>query len=113
MASLFSKVAQFANSPKGKQAIQQATEKAQQLAKDPKTRAKIDGVRRGSRTCDRAASCSFPLEARACPPAGPGAPVRSVNRPPASRTITSSAAMSQIDTSGSQAMSTAPSASRQ
>jgi hypothetical protein len=46
MASLFSKVAQFANSPKGKQAIQQATEKAHQLAKDPKTRAKIDGVRR-------------------------------------------------------------------
>jgi flagellar hook-associated protein FlgK len=46
MASLFSKVTQFANSPKGKQAIQQATEKAQQLAKDPKTRAKIDGVRR-------------------------------------------------------------------
>jgi hypothetical protein len=46
MASLFSKVAQFANSPKGKQAIRQATEKAQQLAKDPKTRAKIDDVRR-------------------------------------------------------------------
>jgi hypothetical protein len=46
MASLFSKVTQFANSPKGKQAIQQATEKAQQLAKDPRTRAKIDGVRR-------------------------------------------------------------------
>ena len=46
MASLFSKVAEFANSPKGKQAIQQATEKAQQLAKDPTTRAKIDGVRR-------------------------------------------------------------------
>ena len=46
MASLFSKVTQFANSPKGKQAIQQATEKAKQLAKDPKTRAKLDGVRR-------------------------------------------------------------------
>ncbi len=46
MASLFSKVAQFANSPKGKQAIRQATDKAQQLAKDPKTRAKIDDVRR-------------------------------------------------------------------
>jgi hypothetical protein len=46
MASLFSKVTQFASSPKGKQAIQQATDKAQQLAKDPKTRAKIDGVRR-------------------------------------------------------------------
>ncbi|HEY0510218.1 MAG TPA: hypothetical protein VGD12_19310 [Blastococcus sp.] len=46
MASLFSKVAQFANSPKGKQAIRQATEKAQELARDPKTRARIDGVRR-------------------------------------------------------------------
>jgi hypothetical protein len=46
MASLFSKVAQFANSPKGKQAIRQATDKAQQLAKDPRTRAKIDDVRR-------------------------------------------------------------------
>jgi hypothetical protein len=46
MASLFNKVVQFANSPKGKQAVRQATEKAQALAKDPKTRAKIDDVRR-------------------------------------------------------------------
>ena len=46
MASLFNKVVQFANSPKGKQVIRQATDKAQQLAKDPKTRAKIDDVRR-------------------------------------------------------------------
>ena len=46
MASLFSKVAQFANSPKGKQAIRQATDKAQELATDPKNRARIDGVRR-------------------------------------------------------------------
>jgi hypothetical protein len=46
MASLFTKVVQFANSPKGKQAVRQATEKAQQLAKDPRTRAKIDDVRR-------------------------------------------------------------------
>ena len=46
MASLFTKVAQFANSPKGKQVIRQATDKAQQLAKDPKNRAKIDDVRR-------------------------------------------------------------------
>jgi hypothetical protein len=46
MASLFSKVAQFATSPQGKQAIRSATEKAQELAKDPKTRAKIDDVRR-------------------------------------------------------------------
>src|SRR3954454_14540019 len=46
MASLFNKVVQFANSPKGKEAIRQATDKAQQLAKDPKTRAKLDDVRR-------------------------------------------------------------------
>ncbi|WP_347057785.1 hypothetical protein ABC795_13920 [Blastococcus sp. HT6-30] len=46
MASLFSKAVQFANSPKGKQVLRQATDKAQQLAKDPKTKAKIDDVRR-------------------------------------------------------------------
>ena len=46
MASLFSKLTQFANTPKGRQVIAQATDKAQQLAKDPKTRAKIDDARR-------------------------------------------------------------------
>ena len=46
MASMMSKVMQFANSPKGKQVIRQATDKAQQLAKDPKNRARIDDVRR-------------------------------------------------------------------
>ena len=46
MASLFSKLTQFASTPKGRQVIAQATEKAQQLAKDPKTRARIDDVRR-------------------------------------------------------------------
>lgn len=46
MASLMNKVMQFANSPKGKQVIRQATEKAQQLANDPKNRAKIEDVRR-------------------------------------------------------------------
>jgi hypothetical protein len=46
MASLFTKVVQFANSPKGKQVIRQATDKAQEMAKDPRTRAKIDDVRR-------------------------------------------------------------------
>ena len=46
MASLFSKAAQFANSPKGKQVIRQVTDKAQELAKDPKNRARIDDVRR-------------------------------------------------------------------
>ncbi|MGY1857818.1 hypothetical protein [Modestobacter sp. SYSU DS0290] len=46
MASIMNKVVQFANSPKGKQVIRQATEKAQQLASDPKNRARIDDVRR-------------------------------------------------------------------
>ena len=46
MASLFNKVVQLANSPKGKQAIRQATEKAQQFANDPKTKAKIEDARR-------------------------------------------------------------------
>jgi uncharacterized membrane-anchored protein YjiN (DUF445 family) len=46
MASMLNKVMQFANSPKGKQMIRQATDKAQQLARDPKTRARIDDVRR-------------------------------------------------------------------
>ena len=45
-SSLFNKVVQFANSPKGRQVIRQATDKAQHLAKDPKTRARIDDVRR-------------------------------------------------------------------
>ena len=46
MASMLNKVMQFANSPKGKQVIRQATDKAQELAKDPKNRARIDDVRR-------------------------------------------------------------------
>jgi hypothetical protein len=46
MASLMNKLAQFANSPKGKQAIRELSERGQQLAKDPRTRAKIDDVRR-------------------------------------------------------------------
>ncbi|WP_369135495.1 hypothetical protein [Modestobacter sp. I12A-02662] len=45
-SSLFNKVVQFANSPKGRQVIRQATDKAQQMAKDPKTRARIDDARR-------------------------------------------------------------------
>jgi hypothetical protein len=46
MASLFNKVVEFANSPKGRQVIRQATDKAQQMARDPKTRARLDDVRR-------------------------------------------------------------------
>jgi hypothetical protein len=45
MASLITKLSQFANSPRGKQAIRELTERGQQLARDPKTRAKIDELR--------------------------------------------------------------------
>ncbi len=54
--------------------------------------------------------CSRLLLVRTEPPAGSGRPVRSVKVPPASSTITCRAAMSHSDTSGSQARSTAPSA---
>jgi hypothetical protein len=46
MASVFDKVAQFARSPKGQQALRQVTTKAQQMARDPKTKARIDDARR-------------------------------------------------------------------
>ncbi len=45
MASLISKLTQFARSPQGQRAIRTATDKAQQFAKDPKNRAKIDQFR--------------------------------------------------------------------
>jgi hypothetical protein len=46
MASVFDKVAQFARSPKGQQALRQVSDKAQRMAKDPKTKARIDDARR-------------------------------------------------------------------
>ena len=58
----------------------------------------------------RAAACRWPLVARALPPNGPSTPSSELNRPPASVTTGTSAAMSCSDSSGSQAMSTAPSA---
>ena len=42
MAGFLSKVTKFANNPKGRRAIEQARVKAEQMAKDPATRAKID-----------------------------------------------------------------------
>lgn len=46
MASSFiGKITKFARSPKGQQLIRQAGTKAQHMAKDPKTKAKIDQVR--------------------------------------------------------------------
>ena len=46
MASVFDKVAQFARSGRGQQVLKQASAKAQQVAKDPKTKARIDDARR-------------------------------------------------------------------
>lgn len=47
VAGFLSKVTRFASSPRGRRAIQQAKVKAEQMAKDPATRAKIDaGVNR-------------------------------------------------------------------
>jgi hypothetical protein len=58
----------------------------------------------------RTASCRWPLVARAFPPKGPSTPSSDVNLPPASVTTGTSAAMSCTASSGSQATSTAPSA---
>jgi len=57
------------------------------------------------------APCNRPLDANALPPPGPGRPVRSVNAPPDSVTISAGAARSCSATSGSAATSTVPSAS--
>jgi hypothetical protein len=70
--------------------------------------------RRSSRqglSADSACECSRPLVATALPPNGPSTPSSELNRPPASTTIGTSAAMSYNCSSGSQARSTAPSAS--
>jgi hypothetical protein len=45
-ASMFDKITQFAKSPKGQQMIREATGKAQQFARDPKNKARIDDLRR-------------------------------------------------------------------
>jgi hypothetical protein len=58
----------------------------------------------------RTSSWRRPLVATALPPKGPSSPASDVNRPPDSTTIGTSAAMSCTASSGSQAMSTAPSA---
>jgi len=42
---LFDRVARLARSPKGQQVISQATAKAQQLAQDPKNRARVQRLR--------------------------------------------------------------------
>lgn len=62
--------------------------------------------------CSRSSTASWrwPFVVTALPPKGPSSPSNDVNRPPASVTIGTSAAMSCNARSGSQAMSTAPSA---
>lgn len=45
MSSLLGKIAKFARSPQGQRAINQATRKAQELSKDPNTRAKVEELR--------------------------------------------------------------------
>lgn len=42
MAGFLSKIARFASSPQGRSAIDKARVKAEQMSKDPATRAKID-----------------------------------------------------------------------
>jgi hypothetical protein len=42
MASVFDKLAKLARTPKGQQVLGQATAKAKEMAKDPKTRAKVE-----------------------------------------------------------------------
>lgn len=58
----------------------------------------------------RTSSWRWPLVDRALPPKGPSSPSSDVNRPPASVTMGTSAAMSCSASSGSTATSTAPSA---
>jgi hypothetical protein len=74
-------------------------------------RAQSDAVTDVAARASSVAECSLPLVATALPPYGPSTPSSEVNRPPASSTIGTSAAMSYNASSGSQAMSRAPSAS--
>jgi len=45
MASLFNKIAKYARSPEGQRRIRQASQKAQEIAKDPATKRKLEDVR--------------------------------------------------------------------
>jgi hypothetical protein len=63
-----------------------------------------------ARSRSSTASWRWPFVVTALPPNGPSSPSSDVNRPPASVTIGTNAAMSCSARSGSQAMSTAPSA---
>lgn len=72
MASLFGKLAGFARSPQGRKVIDQASRKAQSLANDPATRAKIDkGTARVRAEVDKRRAGTPP----ATPPAATTPPV--------------------------------------
>lgn len=45
MAGILDKLTRFARSPKGQRAISTASRKAQEFARDPKNRSKIEGLR--------------------------------------------------------------------
>ena len=45
MPSLFDRLARFARTPQGQRAIRQAQQRGQELARDPRTRAKVDQIR--------------------------------------------------------------------
>lgn len=49
MASLLRNITRFLRTPQGRRMISQATRKAQEVAKDPATRAKLERARRGAR----------------------------------------------------------------
>lgn len=44
-SSLFGKVSRWASTPQGRRAISQATQRAQQMAKDPATKARVGKLR--------------------------------------------------------------------
>ena len=73
MASLFGKLAGLARSPQGQRVISQASRKAQELAKDPATRAKIDkGTARVRAEVDKRRGGGSPPPST--PPPPPNAP---------------------------------------
>jgi|tagenome__1003787_1003787.scaffolds.fasta_scaffold19615449_1 hypothetical protein len=69
--SLLGRISQFAKSPQGKKLVKQA----EQMAKDPKTKQKIQDVRERLAHKDQHATQEHkPAQAKANPPAGENAP---------------------------------------
>lgn len=90
MAGILSKITRFASSPQGRRAIEKARVKAQQMSKDPATRAKIDkGVGRVRSEVDKrrgggAAGPSGQGDATPPPPTTPPPSTPSTTTPPPS-----------------------------